>query len=141
MGLEKVFEVEIDGKDYKIEMDNLAYLNFERLVGASPVTWSLGAQTTTGQPKYDHMLKLLICALKKHHPKLRLTVDMLQAKVKPRELFINLNKDSLGDKLIEALTATLAEDDDISLTDSDPMEEVDKDPLDESEKTGQTSDG
>jgi hypothetical protein len=113
VSLEKVFEVEIDGKPYNIEIDNMAYLKFERLMGKSAVTWAIEAMNTTGQPKYEDMLKLLICALAKHHPKLRLTVELLMPKIPIRSMFINLGQDSLGDKLITALHATFAEDKDI----------------------------
>jgi hypothetical protein len=138
VSFEKVFEVEIDGKPYNIEIDNMAYLKFERLMGKSAVTWAIEAMNTTGQPKYEDMLKLLICALAKHHPKLRLTVDLLQSKIPTRSMFINLGKISLGDTLIKALHASFAEDEDIKGLELESLEDSEPDPLAEKPRDGGT---
>lgn len=138
MSLEKEFEVEIGDKTYKIEMDNMGYLRFERLVGMGAVDWSLRSQSTGGQPKYEDMLKLLICALRKHHPKLALTVEKLTPKIPIKSMFINLGKESLGDKLVEALQSTFADEDDIKSMESESLEDAETDPLDEQPQDGQT---
>ncbi len=134
MSLEKVFEVEIDGKEYKLEVDNMAFLKFEKLMGKNPVTWVIEAEAIVGQPLYGNMLMLFTCAIAKHHPGLRLTTLKLTNMIPHADMCINLGRDSIGDKLIEALQAGFPEKEDLG--EVDPAGEPD--PLDGTPQDGGT---
>lgn len=140
MSLEKVFDVEIDGKDYKIEMTNLAMLNFERTIGMSTVNWAISA-LQDGQPKYEDMLNLLICSLRKHHPKLKMTVGLLTNFLSPKDMRNTGGSETVGDTLVAALNAAWVDEDDIKKMEAESLEDTEGDPLAEPSQDGAILDG
>jgi hypothetical protein len=138
VSLEKVFEVEIDGKDYEIEMTNMAFLEFERAVGMSVVDWAIDALNAEGQPQYEDMLSLLIAALKKHNKTMKHTVETLQHFVSPFELFLSHGtRDTTGDRLIQCLTAAFPDNEDVNQSGGTSVES-DEGPLVENPPDGGT---
>lgn len=138
MSLEKVFDVEIDGKDYKLEMTNNAWIKFEVAMEKSPVTWAVETLTTAGQPQYQHMLLLLICQLEEHQPKLRVTANKLKKMISIQSMFVGMTEETLGDTLLKCLRAAYAEEDDLETISDDSLESGEPDPLDEKLPDGQT---
>jgi hypothetical protein len=141
VSLEKVFEVEIGDKTYKIEMDNMAIVNFEKAVNMGFIDWArkIGLVVDEGNgtwmPPYLDALKLLICVLRKHQPRTRFTVESLTKYVGPKDIY---GKHKTGLNLLACFTAVIADDEDTEAIKDDSAEAGEDDPLAEKPRDGGT---
>lgn len=139
MGLEKSFKVEIDGQDYTIELDNLAVIKFEQMVEMPWFEWGMEYLSNDKgenrwQPSMNDGLKLLVCALRKHQPRKKFTVESLAEIVTIEDMYAG----DLAAKLFACWIALYPEAKDIDQVKPDSEEVPKEDPLEENPPDGGT---
>jgi hypothetical protein len=142
VSLEKVFDVEVGGKEYKIEMDNMALIRFERSIERSWLDWGNDyihgndGEGMRWQPPFEDAIKFLISALKKHQPKLKFTVESI---ANSEDVTVqNIYNGELGISMLGCYLSLFPDVSDLESSESESAEAGEDDPLDEKPNFGQT---